>query len=260
MAIPKAKILCRPVLAALVLTSVAVAAEVEKTRAAEPAATGKPAPAATAETAQPLPPPPDRFIELPGGASVNAARRTVALPVEVVNLSGGLEFLLTLGKTKDYEAVLSTTVAGTLLHFALRSAGMEAAEVSPDANFEEKLKAQLEKGTRVEIAVQFAGDDKPRPLQQLLLWSDKSPLEKAEWYFAGSYFKNEEGANVYAADRSLCLIASYPTPEMVIGPTFAVDNPYKDGSKRYLIPNTQALPPVGTQGRLFIQAKAVAAP
>ncbi len=45
--------------------------------------------------------PKSEFIALPGGVSINMEEKMVSFPLQVINLTGGLEFILTKGRAKQ---------------------------------------------------------------------------------------------------------------------------------------------------------------
>lgn len=202
------------------------------------------------------------FVNL-GGPSIDLDNKIVAVPVELVNLKGGLEFVLCHGNTKAYESLLATTVKGEMIHFAMLSAGFDASSFSgnTELDLDKQLAEQAKTGSRLEISVLFDGAKETSPLSSLLLWGSGNALKENRWFFAGSFLRLlDDGSKSYAANETLCIIASYPALSMVIGPGFPVENPYDPDASSFLMPNQAALPSLGARGTLFIRSAGDGAP
>lgn len=189
----------------------------------------------------------EKPITFPSGIKVFHKKRELHVPITVVNHKGGLEFILSHGLNKDYESVFSTKCKGKELHLALLAINLLP---TPYLNFDSLNKIHHQ--SKCSLYIQF--DTEPQPIQNFLLWKYKDPLKENSFFFAGSYFRKIEQKNVYMADTTLCLIAAYPAPEMIIGLTQIVDNPYDGVEGKYLTPNPKTLPPIKTKGFLIIRA------
>lgn len=200
------------------------------------------------------------MLAVPNGPHVDLKNGIVALPVEVSNLEGGLEFLASHGKAKDYESIFTSTVKGSMLHFALTSAGFEPSSFDPEEkDFATRINQLKEKGTRLQLRYLPEGGDTPVPVENMLKWSDESDVEAGTWFFAGSYHEQREDKNFYAADLSLCLVGTYPTLNMPVGSLHPVGNPYGD-KERYWMPNRKNLPTLGSRGWLIFTRLPTPAP
>ena len=187
----------------------------------------------------------DALIKLPGNIRLDMENKKVLIPIELVNLSGALEFILSTGKAKDYESLLSTAIKGHDLHFALTSLGfMARVDVEKDAD---------KNSMDLALFVQFSDTKEIRPLTDMLIWSNKKKVTDNHFIFQGSYFRPVNGRNVYEADTSLNLVAAMLSDDMVVGPAFKVGNPYEaEGDAPALLPKAEALPKLGTKGDLII--------
>jgi len=186
------------------------------------------------------------WIKLTGNIQINIEEQKVKIPLSVVNLEGGLEFILTIGDTKDYESVFSIKSSAKELHLAMATVGFE-----PNGYIQDDEKKEPIPNSKVDLNVQFG--EKTHPLIHYLSWNGNRKIEHLPFYFCGSYFKEYAKRKEYAADLDLNVIAAYPSEEMVIGPLVKVANPYQEKEGAYLTPNKETLPPIGTNGWLLIQ-------
>lgn len=188
---------------------------------------------------------PSDMISLPGDLKLYLDSKKISMPIELVNTSDGLEFILSSGKAKDYESMFSTKIKGRDLHFALVSVGF-----IPKVDLKESDDVGL---VGLSLFIQFKGEKKMMPINHYLQWSDGESLKKNQFLFQGSYFRKVNGKKIYEANVSLNLIAAFPSADMVIGPNFKVGNPYENDSKiKPLQPKKSSLPELGTKGELII--------
>lgn len=163
------------------------------------------------------------------------------LPIKYVcHTKSGLEFILTKGMDKDYEALLSTNVSGADLHMALLMIGLEP-------NKEEK------KGSPLDLSIQFHG--KTVPLEKLIVWSDEKAIPAMGYFFRGSRFiERADGKKNYAADISLNIIGAWDAIDSVISPSVEVGNPYDEDPLPHLNPHPQSTLQEGQNGTMIIKA------
>lgn len=187
-----------------------------------------------------------KTIDLSDGLKVNVEKGVVMVETEIVNeasskghaYSPGLEFIMTIGMDKDYEAVFSSKVKGSELHMALLMIGLV------------KGKADNPQST---VSVSFEQEGVAKPLNHYLVWSNGEAVKELGLHFAGSNFMKDGDKKIYGADVTLNLIAAYPAPEMVVGPSVQVANPYANEETPHLIPSLSAK--VGAKGWMIFSAK-----
>lgn len=190
------------------------------------------------------------FTPVGGGVEVDLEKKIIRVPIELVgkgnekdpNRSLGLEFLVTIGKDKDYESMFSTDASGQNLHMALLMIGREPAQKATTIPASANL--------HIEISM----NEGRMPAKDWLLWSDQSPVKDLSWFFKGSEVHKFGNRREYAADQALNFIASLPSNAMVVGPGVEVGNPYNEEDK-YLIPMVLPAIDIGTKGWMWIQAR-----
>ena len=190
----------------------------------------------------------DHWIDLTGGIKIEISQQKVKLPITVVNLSGGLEFIVSIGTDKDYESVFSIKCSGKELHLALETVGFEPLGFL-DLNSVDFSMPQ----TQLQLKVEF--EKTLKPITAYLMWQDEKQVDEFFFYFCGSYFREHAKRKEYAADLDLNVIAAYGSKGMILGPLVSVANPYQEKEGAYLTPNAKTLPPVGTTGWLLIQKR-----
>ena len=190
----------------------------------------------------------ENWIELTGDIKINLDEQKVQVPIKVVNLKGGLEFIITIGTDKDYESVFAIECSGKELHLALETVSFTPQGFLDLKNGNFKLPSE-----QLQLDVKFEKDFEP--IDHFLLWHNEKKVEEIPFYFCGSYFREYGKRREYAADLNLNIVAAYPSKEMIIGPLVKVANPYQEEQGNYLTPNAKVLPPVGTIGWLLIQKR-----
>lgn len=188
----------------------------------------------------------DNWIELTQGLKIDIEAQKIQVPIKVVNLSGGLEFLVTIGTDKDYESVFSIKCSAKELHLAMETVGFKPLGYL-DLN-QEGFKNPEE---TLQLSIKFK--DNFQPISSFISWNKNKAVEKFPFYFCGSTFRLYGNKKEYAADLDLNVVGAYPSPNMVIGPLVKVANPYQDENGAYLTPNANTLPPLNTIGWLLIQ-------
>lgn len=198
----------------------------------------------------------DDMVQLEEGLYVVTGGNTVALDVDFYPAVDGLEFIASRGWGKDHETLVATSVSGTMIHFAMMTAGFEPSSFqwSTEASTEDLMQEQSKGGSRLKLMLS-TDSNPPLPIHEYLAWSNGDEVEASTWFFAGSYFAGREGNQFYAADRSLNIVAAYPALDMIMGPVFKVANPYRaGGTDRYLKQDMRRFPPEGVGGTLWILA------
>jgi|SaaInlStandDraft_1057018.scaffolds.fasta_scaffold08427_3 hypothetical protein len=190
------------------------------------------------------------FTPVGGGIEVDLKQSILRVPIELVGKGNekdpsrtlGLEFLVTIGKDKDYESMFSSESRGQHLHMALLMIGREPSKSESSIPASANLVLEIE-----------LGEDR-RPAENWVFWSDSKPVKSLKWYFRGSQMVKVGKNNHYAADEALNLVAAMPSPTMVVGPGVAVGNPYNEEDV-YLVPSLLPKTPIGTKGWLWIRGK-----
>lgn len=188
------------------------------------------------------------WISLSSNIQIDIDQQMVKLPLEVINHSGGLEFIITIGKVKDYESVFGVECAAKEIHLAMATVGFE-----PQGYLDLKSPDYQAPKTQLDLLVEIEG--KKNKLSHYIAWNGDKPIQDMGFYFCGSFFQKMGEKNHYAADLGLSIVAAYPSKEMLIGPLVSVANPYQEEEGAYLIPHKNVLPPIGTRGWLFIQKR-----
>lgn len=194
------------------------------------------------ETAPSLAMPHSPWISIPSGIEINSRDQMLRFPVEVVNDNGGLEFILTIGKDKDYESLFACSFKAQDLHLA-----MLMISACPQGNIE--LQPSL--GSRVKISVTMA--EQTYPIESWLSWSNDQPVKDLGLYFHGSAFAMSQNKKIYLADQSLNAVAAWASHDMVLGPSVKVGNPYIEDDTPYLRPCAKLPHPKGSKGSMLIE-------
>ena len=181
------------------------------------------------------------WITLPSGIEVNSRDHILKFPIEVVNDNGGLEFLLSIGKDKDYESLFSCAFKAQDLHLALLMIG-----ACPQGNI---LLPPLPE-SRLNMNVIF--EEMSYPIESWLSWSNGEPVKDLGLYFHGSEFALSNKKKVYLADETLNVIGAWASSEMVIGPSIKVGNPYVEDTTPYLHPIAKLPHSKGSKGTMSI--------
>lgn len=200
-------------------------------------------------------------ILLPSGVSVDLDEKKVSFAITYVGQKSGLEFLVTKGMDKDYEALFSADITGKDLHMALLMVGLEPEKkVEPsqkkDAESVDEdsvTEMTVQKGTPVILEVLFQGQS--HPIRRFLEWSDGKPVEDLGLFFLGSRFIKDGDRSIYGADVSLNLVGAWHDSDMVVGPSIEVGSPYQDEGPPFLVPNSKG--PIGhlQKARMIIRLK-----
>jgi hypothetical protein len=188
----------------------------------------------------------DNWIELTKGLKIDIDAQKIEVPIKVVNHSGGLEFLVTIGTDKDYESVFAIKCSAKELHLAMETVGFKPLGYL-------KLDQEDFQFPKEQLSLSIKFKDSFKPITDYILWNKNKAVEAFPFYFCGSTFRQYGNKKEYAADLDLNVIAAYASDSMVIGPLVKVANPYQDENGAYLTPNTNALPPLNTIGWLLIQ-------
>ena len=181
------------------------------------------------------------WISIPSGIEINSRDQMLRFPIEVVNDNGGLEFLLSIGKDKDYESLFGCSFKAQDLHLAMLMIG-----ACPQGNIELPPSAD----SRVKISVIMA--EQTYPLESWLSWSTDEPVKDLGLYFHGSGFATSSTKKVYLADQSLNVVGAWASDDMVLGPAIKVGNPYVEDGTPYLRPCAKMPHPKGTKGSMLI--------
>jgi hypothetical protein len=217
-------------------------------------------------------------IQLPSGVSVDLDGKKVSFPVIYVGEKSGLEFLVTKGMDKDYEALFSAGVTGRDLHMALKMIGLEPEQKSktpPVEEASEKAKGQLsgnvtqersskrsaspqetvtKKGSPVILEIIY--NHKTYPIRRFLQWSDGKTVEDLGLFFLGSRFIDDGGKRTYEADLRLNLVGAWhDDSSMVLGPSVQTGNLYDDDGPPYLVPHPKGPMPNRQKARMTIRFK-----
>lgn len=188
----------------------------------------------------------DNWIELTKGLKIDIEAQKIEVPIKVVNHSGGLEFLVTIGTDKDYESVFAIKCSAKELHLALETVGFKPLGYL-------KLDSEGFQNPKETLKLSIKFKDIFKPISDYIAWNKNKPVKEFPFYFCGSYFRQYGNKKEYSADLDLNVVGAYPSKSMVIGPLIEVANPYQDESGAYLTPNVHALPPLNTIGWLLIQ-------
>lgn len=180
-------------------------------------------------------------IQISPGLEIDIKKNEVYLDVEVVNVEDSLEFVLSYGKTKDYESLLSTKIKPSELHFALVSIGLIKHEKSLTEHQPSKCK----------IFIQH--QNKSIALNDWLIWSDGKKVEKNTYVFQGSYFIKTDNQSEYAADMNLNMISAVEAEDAVIVPAFKTGNLYHDSGPAFFKANKKTIPRMGLKVKLLIR-------
>ena len=198
--------------------------------------------------------------ELPAGITVDAKTRTVTIDCKVAprkldNLqqSYPIEVIAThpapAGK-KAHETVVTFDVKPSEVHKALESLGLKAGKPAKG----EGTKAT---GPEVKLWLELPGAKPQRIAIEKTLTEVKTgrPMPSLKWYFTGSVMTQldpEKPEKVYGADATGTLISIFPvTDETVLQTNLTM----KEEPLLKLDVNKTALPPVGTEVKLIIEAK-----
>jgi hypothetical protein len=198
-------------------------------------------------------------IKLPSGVSVDLNENSVKLPITYVGEKSGLEFLVTKGFDKDYEALFSSSVSGKDLHMGLLMIGLEpntwskekpkentshgnvslensgnTTQIKTGKESTPKLKAL---GTAISANVLLGTEE--QPIENYVIFSDGKKTMDLSLYFSGSRFTGSGKHRQYGADLSLNLLGAWPDSDMVVGPKMEVGNPYIDDDGPHLTPNPE---------------------
>lgn len=198
--------------------------------------------------ARPDRPKPSTFnasLTLAKGIDIDLEDRLVRIPITLVNdQCPGLEFLVTKGTDKDYEAIFSTNINARDLHMALLIVELSASD---------NLNSAPPKESLVELTLEFKGQQSR--IEDWLSWSDGRDVDDLGLYFKGSGFSKIGKTNTYLADLALNIISAWSCYDMLIGPTVAVGNPYTEEGPPHLIGKSELPVHQGEQGFLYLGAK-----
>lgn len=190
-------------------------------------------------------PPFKSSLTLAKGIEIDMELQLVRIPVTLINdQCPGLEFLVTKGSDKDYEAIFSTNINARDLHMALLIVELTASD---------NLYLPPPKDSLVELTLEFK--DQRSPIEEWLRWSDGREVEDLGLYFKGSAFSKIGKTNTYLADLALNIISAWSCYDMLIGPTVDVGNPYTEEGPPHLLTKSELPFPQGEQGFLYLGPK-----
>ena len=184
-------------------------------------------------------------LTLAKGIDIDMELQLVRIPVTLVNdQCPGLEFLVTKGTDKDYEAIFSTNINARDLHMALLIVELSASD---------NLNSPPQNDSLVELTLEFKGQHSP--IEDWLSWSDGRAVDDLGLYFKGSGFSKIGKTNTYLADLALNIISAWSCYDMLIGPSVEVGNPYTEEGPPHLIAKSELPVAQGEQGFLYLGAK-----
>ena len=188
-----------------------------------------------------------------GTITLDLKARRAKIPGRINMTQGIIEYLAVMDKRgKLHESVLALDVQPSFMQLALILLGFEPGEVTlPDAKTK-RPPALAKWGDPVTLWVQWDrnGKTERHPIDALVFNREtQKPLEGNRWHFTGSVFYQ----NMFAADVSGSLIATWLDFQAILNASNQIGNPYRGQNLGYEV-NTKLLPPVDTPIRLIIEA------
>ena len=119
----------------------------------------------------------ENWINLSANIQIDIDRQIVKVPVEVINHSGGLEFIITIGKVKDYESVFGVDCLAKELHLAMVTVGFETQGFID-------LKSEQPKEPEQMLALNVEINQDLKPIFHYLNWNGDKPIQDMNFYFA----------------------------------------------------------------------------
>jgi len=159
---------------------------------------------------------------------------------------GPLELFACAEGGKEYESLISLKGEPWRMHLMLLLMGLK-----PGGGPEYQGDPTRPWGDTAVVEVRWEEDGKvvrKRAEDLILDVKTEKPMPHVEWVFVGSKFeKNEEGKDIYAANRDKSIITVFHDPYTIL------DNPLETGGDDTVyIVNTKAVPPVDTKVTLVI--------
>ena len=186
-------------------------------------------------------------LDLPG-LKVDVKNAQLILDAKVCLSSGILEYLMCLPNSFEHESVFMTKVKPELIHMGLL---LVKAEQMPYKGRSEIMKRLTGNQSRLKITVRWQnnGETKEVDLNKLLVdrsQKDKTSLAEDLWFFAGSYFTEN---NIYAANIHKSVISLQQHHASVIHYGKETLDPYKSKRGGFEV-NSKLCPPMNSQVKL----------
>lgn len=209
---------------------------------------------ARAETNLPSPPATTN-ITLTGLRIIPADPPYIEADGAVALREGILEFITVEPRGREYESLLTLTAKPSALQFALLLIGCEPGH-DPAAGMPTATRPQFDKGTRLQIEIQWEADGQVQrvPVEQWL--RDRKtgrPPERLEWVFNGSFFNRDiSGNTIFQADAEEAHIALWWNPAIPINVVGDFGIPYQGDNLGFEV-FTERVPPTGTPVKLILR-------
>ncbi len=168
----------------------------------------------------------------------------------VVLREGALEHFLCLKGTKEHEAIVATDASAKQIHAGLLLTG---AEPGHPVRFQPKFEPP--DGTPIAITIRWKnGDEVVETDARHWIKDEKTKKElNIDWVFAGSLIYEDPitKKKIYAAeDGDLITVANFASSILDLPIASSADD-----SNRVYIPNTERLPPLGTEVQLILSPR-----
>jgi hypothetical protein len=187
-----------------------------------------------------------------GTITLDTKARKVTIPGRINMTEGIIEYLAVMDKRgKLHESVLALDVQPSLFQLALILLGLEPGEWSPGNPAAQQPPTLAKWGDPVVMWVEWDRAGKAeRVLADALVFNRETQksLEGNRWHFTGSLFSR----NVFAADVTGSLIATWLDLRAILNASAQIGNPYRGANLGYEV-NSGIIPPLDTPIRLVIE-------
>lgn len=188
-----------------------------------------------------------------GQVVIDAAAKSVSLPVEVNMREGILEYVLVGMKGKVHESLLVTPASPMELSVALKLCRFREGVgdlLDPMLPPTERLgpQAKSQRGSQVSFTLEWLSPDGKKGTLPIHEWvtdiKDKKPSPEGVWYYTGSRVVDGH----FIAESEGSFIALYLDPNALFNSAL----PGSDDDERWGT-RTEQIPPIGTKGLLTIR-------
>ena len=187
-----------------------------------------------------------------GTIALDTKARRVTVPGRINMTQGIIEYLAVMDKRgKLHESALALDVQPSLFQLALILLGLEPGEWSPGNPTAQQPPTLAKWGDQVVLWVEWdrAGKTERVSADALVFNREtQKSLEGNRWHFTGSLFSR----NVFAADVTGSLIATWLDLRAILNASAQVGNPYRGANLGYEV-NSKIVPPLDTPIRLVIE-------
>lgn len=214
-------------------------------------------PAGAASTTRPLaattrPATQPRKVRVQPGVTINWIDRQVEVDATVVLRDKPLEVFACTPNTKEHETILRVDAAASHIYAALGLLGLEpGSPIQWDRQANRYVPA---KGDRVDVFVLVPDAKEPKCVSACRWMRNAAtgePMPDTSWVFAGSY-RYDDGTFAADAEGVVVAVVNFSSSLLSMPESHSDDN-----SQLWLMPETEAIPKVGTRVTLVLRRAAV---